>query len=77
MPHIVSSDAVYADVRIAEVTCDNGADVWYEVDKAGFTEDEADATLPVAGLGCTERGMDAVAIDKRARTRSSGYVEPR
>lgn len=54
-------------------------DVWYAA------LDERDACLGAntvepggeAALDCVERLIDAVAIDSRDLTRSSGYVEPR
>jgi hypothetical protein len=52
-------------------------DVWYAADDReaclGASNVEPGAG---AALGCIERLTDAVAIDNRDLTRSSGYVEP-
>ena len=52
-------------------TCDDGADVWYAEDS--FSD------VPAGSVELdfkVEIGIEAVAIERRARTRSSGYVEP-
>jgi hypothetical protein len=76
MPHIVSSEGNgRADVWSAEASLncedvDAPADEDGGMDGGGDDEDEDD----VAELFTTI--MDAVAIDNRERTRSSGYVVP-
>jgi len=53
---------------------DEGADVWKAEERAAFTAEAVEVTGGVAVLGKTARGMDAVAMERRERTRSSGYV---
>jgi hypothetical protein len=55
---------------------DEGADVWKAEERAAFTAEAVEVTGGVAVLGKTARGMDAVAMERRERTRSSGYVVP-
>lgn len=64
---------VVATARAAEGAADADADddVWYADARAGFAAD-----FVGGGLGL-DTGIDAVAIDNRERTRSSGYVVPR
>jgi hypothetical protein len=72
----VSSDADRAVDRIGADDDDDDDDaeddVWYADESVWLTVVE-----PEECVGAFEGvGMDAVAIDKRERTRSKGYVEP-
>lgn len=70
IPRIVSSDAVKVVDRIENVDGVVWDDVWYAEASACF-DDVTPADDCFDGLG-----INAVAMDKRERTRSNGYVEP-
>jgi hypothetical protein len=61
---------VYADRKAVEACDDRDAEVWYADARAGGAKGASVA------FGSEDVGMEAVAIDKRARTKSKGYVEP-
>jgi hypothetical protein len=74
MPHMVSSDGNgRADVWSAEASLSCG-DVDAPADEGGGIDDDDGDDEDVAELFAAI--MDAVAIDNRERTRSSGYVVP-
>jgi hypothetical protein len=69
IPHMVSSEGKgRADVCSAEASL-NCEDADVPAEEGGGVDDEDDAELLVAII-------DAVAMDSRERTRSSGYVVP-
>jgi hypothetical protein len=72
MPQIVSSDA---DRVVGRINTDDDVvleDVWYAEESVCLT------VVPPEEGACSFGGlcMNAVAIDRRERTRSNGYVEP-
>lgn len=66
MPQIVSSAGVYTWVESVGVTDE---EVWYADVRVCFIEEGKEASL-----ACIAVGIDAVAIERRERTRSRGYV---
>jgi hypothetical protein len=73
IPHIVSSAFVYCDA-VAAVEWKSAA-ACLGIDAAAGRDGAVDG----AGVGdraAAERATEAVAMDKRDRTRSRGYVEP-
>lgn len=56
--------------------CRTAAEVWYADVKFDLTDFVAAFRVDAMGFGTASWGMEAVAIDSRLRTRSSGYVEP-
>ena len=85
MPHIVRSALVYtalaaapaaeaADATLEEA--ETAEEVWYAEARTCEDTSVAGALATFGAGGGAVNDIEAVAMDRRERTRSSGYVEP-